>query len=393
MAISVAALLLLSWWFDASEAIASIRSTVYPGQRSVEVGGDIDPWFLIKGMMSPISMYQNSSLLWGASDAGSVALFVLPAMAAVALRFVAMGRIDAVAATLCGYVMFALVFIFAGFPSSLAKWTLWGSTTSYRLDLALAMAQLLIFAWLASPADRANAGRPAGRLIAFTIAALFAAYGAYLYQLVPPAILELVPPSFILLSLLAMAVGSYLLLRGRHGGFFYVYGALMLTAAVPFNPLGVAPSQMAATRELSDAFTAVKGKGNPQARGIVVVGERNWAMVLPAIGLPVVNSVFYYPQQSLWKRLDPDGKFRTLYNRYQRVLFVLAPLETSRSYRIDSPRLDEVRVTLDPARFDFRLTGGEAVLAGSVDAQILAANAGLRATQVRPDWTLFAVVR
>jgi hypothetical protein len=116
-------------------------------------------------------------------------------------------------------------------------------------------------------------------------------------------------------------------------------------------------------------------------------------MVLPAVGLPVVNSVFYYPQQSLWRRLDPDGKSRVVYNRYQRVLFALGPLEASRSYRIDSPRLDEVRVTLDPARFDFRLTGGEAVLTGAKDALALAGNATLQPSHVAPEWTLFSVVR
>jgi len=393
VAVAVASLLLVSWWFDASEAIASIRGTVYPGQRSVEVGGDIDRWFLVKGLMSPLSMYQNSSLMWGASDAGSVALFVLPAMAAVVLRFILVRRIDAIAATLCGHVAFALFFMFVGFWPDLAKWTLWGSATSYRLDLVLAMAQLLMFAWLASPGQPGNGEPATGPVIAFAIAALVAIHAAYLYQLVPPAILEAIPPSFVLLTLLAIAGGGYLLLRGRHVAFFCVYGALMFIPAFPFNPLGVAPDEIASTQELAQALRAAEGKGARGSHAIAVVGDRNWAMVLPAVGLPVVNSVFYYPQQSLWRRLDPDEKFRALYNRYQRVLFVLAPLETSRSYRIDSPRLDEVRVTLDPARFDFRLTGGETVLAGARDARALAGNATLKPSHVALEWTLFTVVQ
>jgi hypothetical protein len=392
-AAAVALLLLVSWWLDASEAIAGIRGTVYPGQRSIEVGGDIDRWFLVKGLMSAMSMYQNSSLMWGASDAGSVALFVLPAMAAVVLRFMRVRRVDAIAATLCAYLAFTLFFMFVGLWPDLARWTLWGSATSYRLDLVLAMAQLLVFAWLASPGPSGNGEPAASPVIAFAIAVLVAIQAAYLYHLVPPAILETVPVSFVLLTLLAMAGGSYLLLRGRHVAFFGVYGALMFIPAFPFNPLGVAPDEIASTQELAQAFRAAKGKGARGSHGIAVIGDRNWAMVLPAVGLPVVNSVFYYPQQSLWRRLDPDAKSRGVYNRYQRVLFVLGPLETSSSYRIDSPRLDEVRVTLDPARFDFRLTGGEAVLTGARDAQALADNATLRPSHVAPDWTLFTVVQ
>jgi hypothetical protein len=255
------------------------------------------------------------------------------------------------------------------------------------------MAQLLVFAWLASPRQSGGADvRPAGHGIALAIAALVAAHAAYLYGLVPPAILETTPLSFVLASLLALAAGGYLLLRGRHAAFFCIYGTLMLAAALPFNPLGVAPAAI----ELSQALAqAVRPAGSRDARtghGIVVIGERNWAMVLPAVGLPVVNSVFYYPQESLWHRLDPEGKLRVVYNRYQRVLFVLAHQEAGRGYRIESPRLDEVRVTLDPERFDFHLTGGEAVLAGTADAQALGRNPTLKHSRSTPAWTLFTLV-
>jgi hypothetical protein len=93
--------------------------------------------------------------------------------------------------------------------------------------------------------------------------------------------------------------------------------------------------------------------------------------------LPVLNAVSYSPQQSLWKRLYPSGSQRVLYNRYQRLMLVLAPMRDGADYRIDSPRLDEVRVRLDPARFDFRRLGASLVLTTERDAEALAANASL----------------
>src|SRR6185369_6998690 len=218
-----------------------------------------------------------------------------------------------------------------------------------------------------------------------------AGHAAYLYRLVPPAILETIPPPFVFVSILALAAGGYLLLRGRHVAFFCVYGALTLAAALPFNPLGVAPDTIAPAQSLAQAVLPPEGKeAQGRGRSIVVIGERNWAMVLPAAGLPVLNSVFYYPQESLWRSLDPGGKLRVIYNRYQRVLFVLGPVKGD--YRIDSPRLDEVVVTLDPARFDFRLTGGQSVLAYTADAKALSANSTLKLSHTTASWSLFTLV-
>lgn len=392
VALAVASLLLVAWWLDAHEAIASIRATVYPGQRSLEVGGDIDRWFLIKGLMSAVTLYQGSSLMWGASDAGSVVFFLVPAIAGIGLRLIRRRRVDPIAAVLFAFVAATLWFMFIGFPPSLAAWTLWGSATSYRLDLVLGMAQVLMFAWLASPKHAGGEENVTGRWVAMAVSALAAIQCAYLYGRVPPAIFETVPPSFIMLSLVAMALGSYLLVRGRHIRFFYVYALLMAIAAFPFNPLGLAPRAVSATSAMAQAAEGASSADAQAGKGISVVGEHQWATLLPAVGLPVVNSVFYYPPRTLWTRLDPQGKLRTTYNRYQRVFFVLAPMDAEHSYRIDSPRLDEVRVTLDPARFDFRLLGGRAVLTDAKDARSLAGNETLRLADSTPEWTLFHVV-
>ena len=397
IAFTVGALLLGAWWIDARDAVESIRGTVYPGQRSVETGGDVDRWFLVKGLMSPITMFRESSLMWGASDAGSVVLFVLPALAAVVLRCVSLRRADGVALVLCGYAAAALWFMFYGFWPGLAQWTLWGSTTSYRFDLALGLAQVLLLAWLAGSGHFGQGQPETGGRLALAIAILAGIHAAYLYHLVQPAIIDNIPGSWVMLSIVAFACGSYLLLRSRYAAFFWVYGTLMLVAAAPFNPLSLATHAIAPDQALGRAVRASEDAGAGRegagpAHGVVVVGERNWSMSLPAAGLPVVNSVFYYPQESLWRRLDPDGSLRVLYNRYQRVLFVLAPLASPSAHRIDSPRIDEVRVTLDPARFDFRKTGGASVLVAAPDALALAGNSSLKPAQVTKEWTLFTVL-
>lgn len=50
---------------------------------------------------------------------------------------------------------------------------------------------------------------------------------------------------------------------------------------------------------------------------------------------------------------------------------------SERSFHIESPRLDEVRVNLDPTRFDFRLLGARWVITPRYQAESLAGNRSL----------------
>ena len=374
LALAVGALLLGSWWAGAHDAVRAIRGTVYPGQRSAEVGGDIDPWFLVKGLLSPVTMYSESGAM-DPSDAGSFVFVLLPVAAAVLLAWLRRRRIDGVAAALVGFVLLALAFMFIGFDARWARLTLWGSTTSYRMDLALGLAQVLLLGWLLAPA---RGLAPASRwnfCLAGAIALVAALHAAWLLRLVPPQIAASATPAFLLMSCVALAVCGWLLMAQRRAAFALLFCAWMLATALPFNPIGQAPSSVALAPELAGAGLDVPGPDG--RRGVAVIDERIWSMTLPAAGLPVINSVFYHPQQSLWRALDPGGQQRVLYNRYQRLLFTLRSLAGEAAYRIESPRLDEVRVTFDPARFDFRLLGARFVLAPPRDRAALAANATL----------------
>lgn len=388
LALAVAAGILLAWWLDARDAVASVRGTVYPGQRSTEAGGDIDRWFLLKGLLSPVTMYRDSSLLFGASDAGSVPLLLVPALGAMALRWWSQRRIDAVGAALAGYLAVALGFMYGGFGTTLARWTLWGSTTAYRFDLALGTAQLLILAWLASPPQH---GGSVPRWAPALLALAAAAHAALLVPLLPPALAEIVPAGYVVLVLIATAAAGWLLAHGRHGGFFALYGALTLAATLPFNPLSTAPSAVTPAAALTDAVAQLPA-ATAQRRGIAVLGARTWALSLPAAGVPVANSVFHYPQPTLWRALDPQGAQQVLYNRYQRLMLVAASRPMPRPWRIDSPRLDEVQVTIDAARFDFRLLGARGVIAAPADGAALRANPGLRLVREDNQWALFEVL-
>ena len=390
-ALLTSAFLLAAWWLNARDAVSAIASTVYPGQRTTEVGGDIDPWFLIKGLMSPVTMYGSSTIM-DQSDAGSFVFLLLPAVVGVLAHTVAARKLDPCAVVLLGYVTWVLVFVFTGFGISLARYTLWGSSPPYRQDLGLGLAQVLLFAWLAARAQESNlTGARWLWPLALAVAAVTALGAGVMFRYLPTAIATLLSPAFVALSCAALGAAAYLLVTRRIGLFLGVYCAWMLGTSIPFNPLAQAPTAITVDAALFQSRSSETPTALPPR--IAVVGPPAWVMTLLAAGMSVTNAVHHYPQESLWKSLDPSGSQHVVYNRYHRLLFALATLPEGTSHRIDSPRLDEVRVTLDPRRFDFQTLGADAVLAAPEEAAALSENAGLQQVARHSEWTLYRIVR
>jgi uncharacterized membrane protein len=300
-------------------------------------------------------------------------------------------RIDAVSAVLVAFIAAALSYMYFGFSAPLADLTLWGRSSPFRFDLALGLAQTLLLAWLIAQAQGAA---PIERRWATWAAALTAIAtalsAASTFRLVPVPILDAVSPAVIALSCLALGIVAYLLLTQRFAWAIGIHCAWMLGASVPFNPLAQAPTRVALAPGLTKRLAI---PGSVEQRRVAILGEHSWTTTVVAAGQPVVNTVMYYPQPSLWKALDPSGAQRTLYDRYQHLLFELAPLPPGPAYRIDSPRLDAVRVTFDPERFDFRLLSAGGVLTPERNVAALGANATLRREAKQDGWAVYRVVR
>lgn len=390
LAAAVAIALLVTWWQDAHEAVAAIKSTVYPGGRSIEAGGDIDTWFLIKGWLSPVTVYGSSELMVP-SDAGSFIFLLWAALPAVLIRCFLLRRFDAIGCTLVAITLLILAFVFIGFDQHIAHITLLGFTTTYRMDLVLGVAQILMLGWLMSPThqppEKITIGWRAG-YIAFTLLAVI--YAAWLFDKLPVAVSQMVPPGFMVLTYLAIGIATYGLFIQRYRWVLFVSLAWTLSTSLPFNPLGQATDYMTVSPTLAKEIATIDPKNASPA--IAVVGESVWAMTLPAAGLPVVNTVFYYPQQSIWASLDPSNQHTTVHNRYHRLLLSLKTLPEDSNYQLDSPRLDEVRVSLDPDRFDFRLLHASMVLTAPTEGKKIRGNPSLALVKTTDQWALFRVL-
>lgn len=388
--IGMTLILLGSWWLDAQEAVRWIRETVYPGQRTTGTGGDIDPWFLIKGLMSPSTMYGTSPLM-NPSDAGSFIFLFIPTTLCVLLAWWYRRRLDAIGIALLGYTGLAFFYLFIGMNATVARLSLWGMVPTYRIDIALALAQVLTIGWIVHerPAIAATS-MPPSRNLAVAAGVSTAALGWHLFQKLPTLIALEIPPPLVWISCLGWGALGYLLIVRQYGLLAFFFCLWTLSTSLPFNPLIQAPTKISLDPTLSTSIQ--DGSASTHAARTAVVGERTWSMLLPAAGKPVLNSVHYHPPRTLWKDLDPTGEYAALHNRYQRLFLRVQPLPSEKiTYRIHSPRLDEVVLTLDPDRFNFNLLRVRTVIAGPADSALLSHNTSLERASSGPGWTLFKV--
>jgi uncharacterized membrane protein len=325
------------------------------------------------------------------SDAGSFIFLLLPLATGVGIRWVATRRVDAVSAVLMAFIAWTLAYMYLGFSRSLAEITFWGRATSFRMDLPLGFAQMLLLAWLigADAQTRVSGSRWSTGVAGIgTIGTML--YTAAMFRLLPVSISAALPPPVVVLSCLALGVVSYLLLSRRFVGAVGTYCLWMAGTSLPFNPVGQAPTSVAAAPGWSKHIQGLPASFDE--RRVAIIDEHGWTVTAVAVGVPIANTVMYYPQRSLWEKLDPTGQHRTLYNRYQHLLFVTGQLPLGISYRIDSQRLDSVRVTLDPEQFDFRLLGVANVLTSRDSAMKLVSNPTLERADEGDVWVLYRVV-
>lgn len=426
IAVLVAQALLGSWWLDGQNAIETLRASVYPGQRSTEVGGYADPWALTKGLGNFATLFQSS--FWSIpSDAGSFIYVLGPLLVATALIYTPAGRaaLRLPAATLearhivlplliWAYIVFVLLFIFSGLPAWFSQLSLWGRVPAIRLDVALGLAQTLLLAWWigmhtqppvrpaakqATPTSSAVPESPESPVWLYSLSLLtglaFALWVWWQHSLMPAPTQDWQPPGT-LLFIVALAGLLGALLIGRHwkvGVALYVIWSLV--GALPFNPIAQAPSQLRVAAPLSDWLSGAESQSQVRPR-VAVVGNNTWANALSATGVPVLNTTFYDPPLAFWRRLDPQGTHAAQYNRYQHLSIFLAEpksLPAGSTWRVTAPALDRVELQVDARNMDFSTLGVAYVLAPPKDAALLRENPKLELRTNTQDWYLFSVER
>ncbi len=404
MTLAIAGVVLGSWWLDTGDAVARMASTAYPGGRTAQQGaGIVDvPWWTLRGYLNAEALPQGlgpqaqklvPSLHLNESEISSYALLPVPLLLLTA--WLGMRRSPqrwALRACLV-FAAFWLVFRYAGVPMWLARLTLWSHVTTVRLDLALGLACTVALALAAAAWPAPKPGRagpwPMGLGTAGVVALASAALVWWEFRWLPQGVLAVASAPLHWAVAFAVGGAAWWLMRGRVAAAVSLVLLLHLAASLPFNPLSRAPRSV----ELSPEVGALATEHGQAQRTLALGSDAKAAVTLAAAGVPMVNGVLYYPHPTLWQRMGLSVDDWNEVNRYQHLVFALAPLPPAGPAFVARGDMDFVRVTLDPLRFDFATTGATRVAAPMQAAQQLRGNTSLRELGHHGGYLWFAVVQ
>lgn len=112
-------------------------------------------------------------------------------------------------------------------------------------------------------------------------------------------------------------------------------GVVLLTIFVLFTGLSVHPlmsgTSVITSKPLAKEVQKIVEE-DPDGKWIAV-NERAVQNYLIACGAPTYNSVNYVPNMELWSKIDPEGQWEEIYNRYAHIMIFLVEGESSVALR------------------------------------------------------------
>ena len=295
-------------------------------------------------------------------------------------------RPDALSLALCGYIGLLLVYALIGVPTFVARLTGLYLAQGTRAIVGAGVADIaLVAVFLAAAPDDRRPGRMAGSLVPAGI------WGAFLVGLglASGSLLGGRGPAAILVLGVAFGALAWLALtRSRFAA--GAAAAVSVATTIWFNPLVAGGSTYIADNPLSRKVLEIDRAAGGGSRWIVY-NHADLGVLLPAIGVKSLGGIHYYPQESLWSRVDPSRKYSWVWNRYAHVGFRLP--KPGAGFSIEVRSYDLLVVFLDPADPEFQKFEADYILYSGDDGGALARTPGLQKLAAVGDRSIYKVLR
>ena len=320
-----------NYLMDAMPSIQAMANTSYPGLR-VSAGGSFPLTRLLYGFFEVFRIGEQQLPLPPTNASEASSFIVLVPLLFLAMPFAAFARRkNALLIALTLYCLVVGLWISVPLPG-------------------VVEAALQVIGWSWSPPTRSVLGLGLGSVIAATV--LFSRVRDGTIELRPAAARWMVPllvwsclllfgwvlhgmdpvffsPKIVLLASTAVAMMAAGIVLGRTG-LFAAGLAVAVAPALMVNPL---VSGLSAIKD-KPILLAAKRQGDAAADRWAVVGSFLFSQGLKAQGLEVITGSQMIPSREMAHVLDPQGKYKDIWNRYAHVTLRSDPGRTTAVYEL-----------------------------------------------------------
>ena len=223
--------------------------------------------------------------------------------------------------TLLGYLLL-LIWVFFDLPDLVRNFLLLNYSPTARAIIVFGLLnQILIFYFLTQVKIEKSLD-----FVIFASIYAFSIFCAYFYWITS---LKSANPDFLsnwgigIWVSLAVSVMLFLLLLQKELAFCVLFLAFSWVSTFSVNPLYRGMSIILSS-EMSEAVRNINDTDHGRSLWITY-DNLIMANYLAANGAHVLNSTQYSPQNELWGKLDPSGKYTEVYNRYAHIAVTTAP--------------------------------------------------------------------
>jgi hypothetical protein len=318
LALALAASLTLAWLAACWADLQVMSNTIYPGRR-VATGGDYPFAMVFKGAYNLVTNEIAFTALKNQSESASF-YYLFPAVL-LALPFAPQLRrkLGVIGWTMIVYIAAMLLFLLVGLPEKVARLTLISYMPSYRADLTIGLAAIILTLQAANilrHPDEADTGRLRRWMPLLASAGVILLFLLHARSLLR-AIGDFPTPQVGIIVALLMGFVAYLLLAGKLRLFALLIAVLQLATTVTFNPLSTHLDHLYYS-ELAQKITELTRQSDERPFWIAY-GSTYPGVLVEILGGKSMTGIQWPPQLALWRALDPDGQHESFYNRYAEV--------------------------------------------------------------------------
>ena len=301
--------------------LETISKTEYPGKREI-VGGNFDAGNYFTGFFNVFFEIPNDLKLFRFNypDQSSF-LFFFPYLIPAGVYFTlskksSFKKIDFTLLAITSYIIIAFIWQNFGLPQMIARLLLLNYVPENRIGLGMGIADvMLIVLYLKTFQIKSKDS--------LITAAIMSTASLFMLNLVSPIFkpFEISSSAHILIIsiILFTTLSTYYLITKRSYLFLTLVMIFSLISTFYVHPLNKGLEPLLRS-DLSREINMI-GKDDPPGTRWLAYDNLYLGNFLTSQGKTTLSGTYFYPQENLWRKFDPQREYQYVYNRFSHVIF------------------------------------------------------------------------